>query len=333
MKPIKPEVTAARDKIVDSALNRAEVNAVGVGFRRVRGVVTDEICVRVMVTRKRPESYLSPSAILPRSVEARGKTVRVDVEQAGPYFSMAVLTLADEIAGGVSATSYDEDIYTGKYRPAPSGVSLGHISITAGTLGCLVTDHSDGSQQILSNNHVLANSNDASIGDAILQPGPIDGGQVPADVIANLKRFVPLDFNGSYNRVDAAIATPAGPGVVVNSSINPNVDPVSGSHQAVGLLFAGDCSGGMLACRASSIVSELDITLPGGTVEPTLGMVVEKVGRTTGWTIRQVSDLGLTAKVGYGGGSIAQFVELFAVPSFSQGGDSGSIILCSAEQP
>lgn len=300
---------------------------------RVRGVVTDEICVRVMVTRKRPESYLAPSSILPRTVEARGKTVRVDVEQAGPYFSLAVLTMADEIRGSVSASSYDEDVYTGRYRPAPSGVSLGHFSVTAGTLGCVVTDDSDGLQQILSNNHVLANSNNASIGDAILQPGPFDGGQIPGDVIAHLKRSVPLDFSGSFNRVDAAIATPTGPSVVVNSSIDPNVDPVSGNHQAVGLLFAGDCSGGMLACRASSVVSELGVTLPGGTIEPALGMVVEKVGRTTGWTVRQISDVGLWAKVGYGGGTIAQFVELFAVPSFCQGGDSGSIILCSSEQP
>ncbi|NIU63493.1 MAG: hypothetical protein GWN66_23410, partial [Pseudomonas stutzeri] len=64
--------------------------------------------------------------------------------------------------------------HTAKWRPAPGGVSIGHVDITAGTLGCLVVrgDHI----YILSNNHVLANSNEAEPGDAILQPGPHDGG-------------------------------------------------------------------------------------------------------------------------------------------------------------
>src|SRR5262245_56479469 len=42
-------------------------------------------------------------------------------------------------------------------RPAPNGVSIGHYAITAGTLGCLVTNGS--TTFILSNNHVLADEN------------------------------------------------------------------------------------------------------------------------------------------------------------------------------
>ena len=75
-----------------------------------------------------------------------------------------------------------------KWRPtAPGGVSIGHHKTTAGTLGCLV--RKNGSPYILSNNHVLANSNDAKIGDSILQPGPYDGGGND-DLIGELsKRF------------------------------------------------------------------------------------------------------------------------------------------------
>src|SRR5256885_12833142 len=49
------------------------------------------------------------------------------------------------------------------------GFSVGHPAITAGSIGARVTDGVN--VYILSNNHVLANSNDASIGDPELQPG------------------------------------------------------------------------------------------------------------------------------------------------------------------
>ncbi len=45
--------------------------------------------------------------------------------------------------------------------------------MTAGTLGCLVKK--DHEYYILSNNHVLANENEAYMGDPILQPDPYDG--------------------------------------------------------------------------------------------------------------------------------------------------------------
>src|SRR3546814_11925718 len=65
---------------------------------------------------------------------------------------------------------------------------------------------------MLSNNHVLANSNDSAVGDAILQPGTADGGADPADRIAPLARFVEISFAAdAENRVDGAIATPLAP--------------------------------------------------------------------------------------------------------------------------
>src|SRR5712664_3739554 len=68
---------------------------------------------------------------------------------------------------------------TQRQRPAPMGFSVGHPAITAGTIGARVRD-ALGHVYILSNNHVLANSNGASIGDPEYQPGPFDGG-TPAD--------------------------------------------------------------------------------------------------------------------------------------------------------
>src|SRR5436309_525089 len=93
---------------------------------------------------------------------------------------------------------------TQRQRPAPSGFSVGHPAITAGTIGARVRD-ALGRVYILSNNHVLANSNGATIGDAEYQPGPFDGGTA-ADQIATLTDFQVINFAGGNNTIDAAIA-------------------------------------------------------------------------------------------------------------------------------
>jgi hypothetical protein len=90
---------------------------------------------------------------------------------------------------------------TSRFRPeVPSGVSAGHFAITAGTLGAVVKDRMTGEKLLLSNNHVFANSNDAQLGDAILQPGPADGGQNPGDQVARLERFIPLTYVEDANQ-------------------------------------------------------------------------------------------------------------------------------------
>ena len=87
--------------------------------------------------------------------------------------------------------------------PMLIGYSVAHYKVTAGTLGCFVQAE-DGSVCILSNNHVLANGNEAQVGDPILQPGGTDGGLIPADVVARLKAFAPLKIQ-DHNTVDCAI--------------------------------------------------------------------------------------------------------------------------------
>ena len=72
------------------------------------------------------------------------------------------------------------------------GVSIGHPNIGAGTLGCLV--EKGGNHYILSNNHVLANSNDATPGDPVIQPGQEEGGTSPEDNIAILEPYREIDF-------------------------------------------------------------------------------------------------------------------------------------------
>ena len=98
-------------------------------------------------------------------------------------------------------------------RPVPIGISTGHPDITAGTIGARVTDGT--SVYALSNNHVYAAVNKAFIGDEVIQPGSVDGGQLSVDLIGTLSDYEPLRFCQIFwiwmicsetNTVDAAIA-------------------------------------------------------------------------------------------------------------------------------
>jgi hypothetical protein len=188
---------------------------------------------------------------------------------------------------------------TGKHRPSPLGMSIGHPDITAGTLGFKVKD-SSGNPFILSNNHVMANINQASIGDHILQPGAYDGGTDPADRIGDLAAFVPIDFslNGS-NVVDAAIAS------VLDSDVLSSTPLDEGYGQ------------------------------PSSTTVPAyVGMPVQKYGRTTEETHGTVDAVNGAFSVCYEPVgpfclTAANFVnQIVIIPgTFSAGGDSGSGIV------
>src|SRR5512143_1926133 len=84
------------------------------------------------------------------------------------------------------------------------GVSGGNVNdrskafCCSGTLGSLV--ESGGVQYILSNNHVLARADQASLGEEISQPGLIDNGCRVAEIVAHFTAAPRLGSN-----VDAAI--------------------------------------------------------------------------------------------------------------------------------
>lgn len=190
-----------------------------------------------------------------------------------------------------------------RLRPAPGGISVGHRLITAGTLGCLVRGRSaprNSRLMVLSNNHVLANTNGGPLGAAILQPGPYDGGKNPADQIAILERFVSINFAaGSANIVDCAT------GWAWPDRVRKELMYISG--------------GVIQYFRVGSTP-----------VAATLGMQVGKSGRTTQLTRGGVTAVAATINVSYGGGRVARFTNQIAVRTpgsdFSAGGDSGSLI-------
>lgn len=190
-----------------------------------------------------------------------------------------------------------------RHRPAPGGVSVGHVNVTAGTLGSRaigLTTPWTNRHLILSNNHVLANSNLGRVGDSIIQPGAADGGRHPGDQIAVLARWVPINFGGAPNLVDAAF------GWAWADRIRGEQYYLSGGRPAYYRIGATP--------RAA-----------------TLGMIVGKSGRTTGLTQGRVTQIGVSVNVNYPGRGVALFRNQIAIRSvnanpFSAGGDSGSVI-------
>ena len=133
-----------------------------------RSHTTGDLSIICSVADKKPISKLSTADLIPRVIEG----IPTDV------FNSGVINVVSNPKARI--------------RPVPAGCSISHTSVTAGTLGCWVKKKDQ--LYLLSNNHVIANNNEASPGDLIIQPGSYDGGLAPDDVIAILSEFVPISF-------------------------------------------------------------------------------------------------------------------------------------------
>jgi GH25 family lysozyme M1 (1,4-beta-N-acetylmuramidase) len=169
----------------------ADDNIIGT-FTREDGTVV------VLVQDDRP-NRLAPHQLTIATSRTRGDAPKVTFEKTQPFVAWADPTQ--------------------RHRPAPAGVSVAHKSVTAGTIGAVVRNKLSGKRCILSNNHVLANVNHAAVGDAVLQPGPADGGTLPNDQIGRLTDFIRLSKDNP-NYADAAIAEVTDPDMVSLETLN-----------------------------------------------------------------------------------------------------------------
>jgi len=194
------------------------------------------------------------------------------------------------------------------------GISIGHYLITAGTLGCLAIDNKDDKVVILSNNHVLANCNDAKVGDLILQPGPYDIRRNYPDKpiddfnIGHLKRFVEIKWSTTcpFRKVYFKI-----------------LGKIDWENKV-------DCAIASLYVDAIPELFSTDKAPCGVNADSHVGDKVFKDGRTTCFTDGRIIDLHWSGYVNYGD-KRAYFVDQIAISRdqgpFSQGGDSGSLII------
>jgi hypothetical protein len=295
------EALQAKEAHKVEIMSKPNVVGVGVGYK-VRGdSETQSIGVTVFVEHKISRDGLDPESLIPPSVDG----VPTDVVEVGELRAL--------------------QMPTDRWRPAPGGVSIGHYRISAGTLGTVVRDRATGTRLVLSNNHVLANSNDAQLGDAILQPGGADGGRVDSDTIATLERFVPISFSVDGGQCDIA----AGYSYLGNA-----IAAILGSaHQVKSIQVSPQAANLIDAAVARPVYDEyvLDEILGIGVIEGMrageLGMPIRKSGRTTALTTGEITAIGATVNVNFGGGRIATFEGQFVAGPMSQGGDSGSLVV------
>jgi len=93
-----------------------------------------------------------------------------------------------------------------RQRPMKMGASIAPAPYEKrGTIGFFARNQA-GRVVVVSNNHVLAGVNRFPIGTHILQQASRDGGSDPADAVGTLSNYIPLQFGGIANAVDAACA-------------------------------------------------------------------------------------------------------------------------------
>lgn len=156
------------------------------------------------------------------------------------------------------------------------------IDCCGGTLGALLAG-SDGNQYVLSTNHVLANSDQGSKNDAIIQPGLPDANCDPtqADSLGVLTYAVPL--NSTSSNSDSAVAT-----VNAGGTSAIQVD-TGGNILELGTVGAnGQIAAGAPAAGTGEAVSAGNIPAR-----------VVKSGRSTGLTCSTISSIATTVQLQY----------------------------------
>ncbi|HKW57349.1 MAG TPA: hypothetical protein VJN42_08315 [Candidatus Acidoferrum sp.] len=255
------------------------------------------------------------AAIMPSNPNKPVTVTVTAVSQANPTATgTATVTLLTQ---GQATQTGAIELGTSGSNIHSSSQSGNTISCCGGTLGSLVT--LNGTNYILSNNHVLADSDAGVVGDAIIQPGLIDNPAINptcqsagTTTVANLSQFFTLE-NNPPNPLDAAIAQ------IVSGKV--------------------DTSGNILLLGATADAN--GVPVPGapeaGSGEAAaIGLAVAKSGRTTGLTCSTVDTVSAAFSVQYhkvcGTGGAVFTVNYTGQVSvlggdFSHEGDSGSLIV------
>lgn len=260
--------------------------------------------------------YVAPAAT-PTKSDGQGDTVTTTV-------TVKAVSQAQSTASGSSSVTVSPDnanAQSGAVELGTSGSNAHDFNNTAnntitccgGTLGSLVTRA--GVKYILSNNHILARSDGATLGDDIVQPGLIDTATCSASdatTVANLSEFFDLE-NSPVPNIDAAIAQiisgkvdTTGKIIYLGATVDANNVPVPAAPQS------------------------------GSGMAGTVNLAVAKSGRSTGLTCSTIDAIDTATSVVYtvncdGTGTTFTIdydnqVDV-AGGDFSGEGDSGSLIV------
>lgn len=296
------EVQQVKERYTDNLLQKERVVGVGTGYKMVHGQPTGELCIVTMVRQKVPKAALSAKSLVPPEING----VQTDIIEVGDLWAFQAPT--------------------SRWRPSPPGISISHFQSAAGTFGCVVRDRQFGTRLILSNNHVLANNNQANLGDPILQPSPTDGGKNGSDTLAYLVRVTPIHFSGEEKNVNKAAKSFVGLGNFLARLFGSKVN-FSASKNIIGMINTIDAAVARPA-DDNAILDEIQgIGKVSLAIPARLGMAVRKYGRTTGLTTGMITVVDATITINYFNGCTARFDHQIMTTPMSQGGDSGSLLV------
>ncbi len=162
-------------------LNQHNITSVGIGYKIKDGKPTKTLSIQFTVGRKvAPEALEAIGTVaIPKTLVVDGVPVPTDVIQR------SYSTDAREIKLQAKLQAASER--KGVANPIIPGVSIGHPSVSAGTVGCVVYDAQTGAPYILSNWHIL-NGETGKVGDVIVQPGKHDDNRVERNAVGRLVR-------------------------------------------------------------------------------------------------------------------------------------------------
>jgi hypothetical protein len=273
-------------------------------------------------------SYTSCTATYtaPRALPPGTPSVFVVGLAAGNPHSAAALHILLNGAGFSSSGLQNQSAQTGYIEMGSSGGNANDYDskkdgggkeyvndCCGGTLGALVADKNS-NLFILSNNHVLAESDQARTGDTIVQPALVDLNCNPqaGRAVGSLRYVVPIQ--STQSNVDAALAaaTPAVDGSGAILQLGPSIN---------GVLSPAAPAAGTGEALTAGVLNQLRVV---------------KSGRTTGLTCSTVNTVNLSVQVDYYYDCAETrpyytktYVNQIGMPgaSFADSGDSGALVL------
>jgi hypothetical protein len=307
--PSMQALEAARKIAETRYLGQPHVHRVEIGEVTENGKPTGEVGVVVVVTDKGVSAQMAPADQIPRYLRApdTGEQVRVDIQQAP-------MAKDRRLWGDPAALSFTSLVpLAGDPRdwqrcfpcPIPGGVQIAPERANwVGTLSCAVRfKNADGQMKYgaLTNYHVAVSAEQRG-----LKIGQPDGHA--GDWFAKLDRWSAMQKN-AQNRVDAAVLDTWRE----DGKYAPGCHTVKPVQHAIGAIN------------------------PNPQREQRIGDRVQKSGRTTAHTTGRVVGIKSTSQVDYGDLGVLTFVDQTVVRAdsghFSQGGDSGSLVLTEDRRP
>lgn len=161
-----------------SYLTDPNVTSIGIGYRQKDDETVKELTLQFTVDVKTSEPEVLEAlgtTELPETIEVDGVEVPTDVIQRSYTTQFRVVAEAE---GPIRKQRLD---------PILPGASVGHVEVSAGTIGCIVFDKNDATPYVLSNWHVL-HGPDGALGETVVQPGPHDDNRITLNRLGILKR-------------------------------------------------------------------------------------------------------------------------------------------------